>query len=70
MVHNIRALAPYLWKVYQLRYVTSENGDEERNRDVNDLDVTDEQWHIFCDRHKHLECSVTEYSSIVTWKLG
>lgn len=47
-------------KVFQCLIVTGENDGEERMRDATEFCVTDEQWRMVCDRHRHLSCYVPE----------
>ncbi|KAI9162985.1 Radical S-adenosyl methionine domain-containing protein [Paramyrothecium foliicola] len=60
MVSNIEKLAPFRWKVFQCLLVAGENEDESRLRDARNFLVTDYQWQVFCDKHKHLSCYVPE----------
>jgi radical S-adenosyl methionine domain-containing protein 2 len=63
MVDNIGRLEPFRWKVFQCLIVAGENDNKERKRDARTFLVTDDQWKIFCDRHKHLPSYVPEDNS-------
>ena len=60
MTGFIAELQPFRWKAFQCLIVTGENDNEKRKRDARNFLVTEEQWKVFCDRHKHLECFVPE----------
>ncbi|RMZ67810.1 radical S-adenosyl methionine domain-containing 2 [Pyrenophora seminiperda CCB06] len=60
MAALIAELAPFRWKVFQCLLVAGENDSPRRKRDARKFLVTDEQWRVFCSRHKHLLCFVPE----------
>lgn len=60
MTGLITELQPFRWKVFQCLIVTGENDNETRKRDARKFLVSEEQWKVFCDRHKHLKCFVPE----------
>ena len=45
--------------------MAGENDNEQRKRDARKFLVTDEQWKVFCDRHKVLDCFVPESNDIM-----
>lgn len=51
----VRNLEPFRWKVFQVLVVEGENESEERMRDAKKLTITDEQFEMFCERHKSVE---------------
>lgn len=65
MTRLIEQCQPFRWKVFQCLIVTGENDNEERKRDARSFLVTDEQWNVFCDRHKHLDCFVPESNELM-----
>ncbi|RMD40161.1 hypothetical protein DV735_g4948, partial [Chaetothyriales sp. CBS 134920] len=65
MSANIARFRPFRWKVFQCLIVTGENDNEKRIRDARSFLVSDEQWRVFCDRHKHLDCFVPESNELM-----
>ncbi|RMZ81812.1 hypothetical protein DV738_g2029, partial [Chaetothyriales sp. CBS 135597] len=65
MSEQIARFRPFRWKVFQCLIVTGENDNEKRIRDARSFLVSDEQWQVFCDRHKHLECFVPESNELM-----
>jgi radical S-adenosyl methionine domain-containing protein 2 len=45
--------------------VAGENDNEQRKRDARVFPITNEQWKVFCDRHKALDCFVPESNYIM-----
>ncbi|KAG8168117.1 hypothetical protein KVR01_003806 [Diaporthe batatas] len=60
MSTQIAELAPFRWKVFQCLIVEGENEDETRLRDATKFLISQEQWEVFCEKHKHLPCYVPE----------
>lgn len=60
MTALLETLQPFRWKGFQCLIVTGENENEERKRDARSFLVTELQWRVFCERHKHLACFVPE----------
>ena len=60
MTAEIEKLQPFRWKVFQCLIVVGENDNETRKRDARKFLVSDDQWHTFCNKHKHLKCYVPE----------
>jgi radical S-adenosyl methionine domain-containing protein 2 len=65
MTQPITEFQPFRWKAFQCLVVTGENDNEQRKRDARSFLVTDEQWKVFCDRHKHLKCFVPESNKLM-----
>lgn len=65
MADLITQLQPFRWKVFQCLLVAGENENEQRKRDARNLLVSDEQWQVFCNRHKHLPCFVPESNQMM-----
>ncbi|KAI1431542.1 hypothetical protein GGR50DRAFT_59480 [Xylaria sp. CBS 124048] len=72
MTETIKRLDPFRWKVFQVLYVEGENDSKEedvalstRKRNAKELLISDEQFKIFCDKHKDLEAFVPEPNSLM-----
>lgn len=65
MNHNIKALAPFRWKCFQVLMVAGENDSENTLRDVRKFQISDAQYEDFCERHKHQKCFVAEPNSLM-----
>ncbi|TAQ86795.1 hypothetical protein B7494_g4878 [Chlorociboria aeruginascens] len=65
MTSQITQFQPFRWKVFQCLIVTGENDNEKRKRDARSFLISDEQWKVFCDRHKHLKCFVPESNEMM-----
>jgi radical S-adenosyl methionine domain-containing protein 2 len=65
MTAQITTFQPFRWKVFQCLIVTGENENEQRKRDARKFLVSEEQWKVFCDTHKHLECFVPESNEMM-----
>ncbi|KAI1159396.1 hypothetical protein F5B18DRAFT_637245 [Nemania serpens] len=72
MVDVIEQLKPFRWKAFQVLYVEGENDAEEkdvysnkRKRNARELLISDEQFKMFCDKHRHLESFVPESNSVM-----
>ena len=60
MVAIVKELDPFRWKCFQVLMVAGENDSEKTLRDVRKYTISDEQYEIFCAKHKHLPCFVPE----------
>ena len=68
----IQELQPFRWKVFQVLFVedendasTSETAVDQRKRDARALLISDEQFEIFCGKHRHLEAFVPEPNDLM-----
>ncbi|KAF2456168.1 hypothetical protein BDY21DRAFT_386618 [Lineolata rhizophorae] len=62
MAAKVAALAPFRWKAFLVLVVKDEKDGESPAtlRDVGKFHISNMQFNIFCDRHKHLDCFVPE----------
>lgn len=65
MNQQIQEIAPFRWKVFQVLLIEGENHSEETLRDVRSFLITDEEFNIFCDAHKHNEFFVPEPNDVM-----
>lgn len=65
MVDMVTQLAPFRWKVFQVLMVKGENDSEEALRDVRKWEISDEEFQIFCDRHKHIPSFIPEPNRVM-----
>ncbi|KAI0379462.1 hypothetical protein F5Y04DRAFT_290350 [Hypomontagnella monticulosa] len=72
MADIVQKLDPFRWKVFQVLYVEGENDAKEedtrlnkRKRNARKLLITDEQFEVFCKKHRHLKCMVPEPNSVM-----
>lgn len=72
MADTIQKLNPFKFKAFQALYVEGENDAEEndvelnkRKRNAKKLLISNEQFKVFCDKHRHLESFVPEPNSIM-----
>jgi radical S-adenosyl methionine domain-containing protein 2 len=68
----IQELQPFRWKVFQVLFVedendasTSETAVDQRKRDARALLISDEQFEIFCGKHRQLEAFVPEPNDLM-----
>lgn len=65
MIENIQKLNPDRWKCFQVLMVKGENDSDETLRNAKEFLISDEQFKMFCDKHKHLKCFVNENNKIM-----
>ena len=65
MNEAIRAVGPKRWKCFQVLVIEEENGGDKTLRDARDVQISDEEFQSFCDRHKHNECFVPEGNGVM-----
>ncbi len=61
----IEEIQPFRWKCFQVLIVPEENGSEDTLRDGRRFLINDDEWHRFCDKHKHQECFVPESNDVM-----
>lgn len=61
----IEQIDPFRWKCFQVLIVPEENGSEDTLRDARRFLINDEEWRLFCDKHKHQKCFVPESNDIM-----
>jgi radical S-adenosyl methionine domain-containing protein 2 len=65
MVSQILEIAPFRWKCFQVLVQPGENSGFDRNglatkRDATPFKISDEEFEVFCNRHKHISSFVAE----------
>ena len=65
MNRHIQEIAPFRWKVFQVLMIEGENHSEDTLRDVRSFLITDEEFKLFCDAHRHNECFVPEPNDVM-----
>lgn len=65
MNRHIEKLSPFRWKCFQVLLVSGENESAERLRDVRRFLITDEEYRVFCERHKCQKCFVPESNQVM-----
>ncbi|KAK5636732.1 hypothetical protein RRF57_012444 [Xylaria bambusicola] len=72
MADMVQQLDPFRWKVFQVLYVEGENDSPDdqvslskRKRNAKKLLISDGQFKIFCDKHRHLASFVPEPNSVM-----
>ena len=61
----IKEINPKRWKCFQVLVVPEENGSDKTLRDARKFQITDEQFKLFCDKHKHHNCFVPEGNDVM-----
>ena len=61
----IDKINPFRWKCFQVLIVPEENGSEHTLRDARRFVINDDEWRLFCDKHKHQECFVPEANNVM-----
>ncbi|KAL2057376.1 hypothetical protein ABVK25_002429 [Lepraria finkii] len=61
----IDKIKPFRWKCFQVLIVPEENGSENTLRDARRFVINDEEWRLFCDKHKRQECFVPEGNDVM-----
>ena len=56
----IEEIQPFRWKYFQVLIVPEENGSEHTLRDARRFLISDDEWRLFCDKHKRQGCFVPE----------
>ena len=65
IVEIVERLQPFRWKVFQVLIVQGENDSEKTKRDVRDWEISDEQFNIFCDKHKGIPAFIPENNKVM-----
>lgn len=65
MNRQIQEIAPFRWKVFQVLMVEGENHSEDTLRDVRSFLITDDEFKLFCDAHRHNECFVPKANDVM-----
>lgn len=65
MSQKVVELAPFRWKVFQVLMVEGENDSKKTLRDVRKYQISDEEFEVFCAKHKKLECFVPESNKMM-----
>jgi radical S-adenosyl methionine domain-containing protein 2 len=72
MASVIQELQPFRWKVFQVLFVEDENDAstsdtvmDDRKRDARALLISQEQFEVFCEKHRHLEAFVPEPNDLM-----
>lgn len=60
---QIQDIAPFRWKVFQVLMVEEENHSEAMLCDV--FLISDKEFKLFCDAHRHYECFVPESKDVM-----
>lgn len=61
----IEKIKPFRWKCFQVLIVPEENGSEHTLRDARRFVINDDEWLLFCDKHKRQECFVPEGNDVM-----
>ena len=61
----IDKIKPFRWKCFQVLIVPEENGSERTLRDARRFVINDEEWRLFCDKHKRQESFVPEGNDVM-----
>ena len=61
----IEKIQPFRWKCFQVLIVPEENGSEHTLRDARRFLLNNDDWRLFCDKHKHQECFVPEGNDVM-----
>jgi len=61
----IQEMDPVRWKCFQVFIVPEENGGSDTLRDATEFMITNEQFKLFCDKHKHNKCFVPEGNDVM-----
>jgi radical S-adenosyl methionine domain-containing protein 2 len=72
MSSTIQDLQPFRWKVFQVLFVEDENDAstsdtalDEHKRDARALLISNEQFEVFCGKHRHLDAFVPEPNDLM-----
>lgn len=63
MIEQVKALAPFRWKCFQVLVLDSENTGKDALRNADEFVVSNEQFDSFIKRHESLACIVPESNS-------
>ncbi|CAN8104684.1 unnamed protein product [Discula destructiva] len=71
MAAQVAELNPVRWKVFQVLKVQGENDGERTDgkdilRSAAGFEISDEDYELFCEKHKHLPCFVPESNEIMS----
>ena len=61
----IQEIGPVRWKCFQVLIVPEENGSKEALWDATKFVISDDEWKLFCDKHKHQKCFVLEGNDVM-----
>jgi len=65
MRREIEKINPFRWKGFQVLVVPGENDGKEEIRDTEKFVVTDEEFEVFCERHKGVKGMVKEGNEVM-----
>ena len=65
MASHIERLAPFRWKAFQVLMVRGENDSEHTLTDVRKFEISDQEYGVFCDRHKHIPFFIPEDNRVM-----
>ncbi|KAK4195426.1 radical S-adenosyl methionine domain-containing protein 2 [Triangularia verruculosa] len=65
MFDMVSELAPFRWKVFQVLMVRGENDSEDTLRDVRKWETADEEFAVFCDRHRAIPAFIPEDNKVM-----
>ena len=66
MIENIKKMNPIRWKCFQVLILKGENDSNETLRNANEFVINDDEFKLFCDKHKELKCFVNESNKKMT----
>lgn len=67
MAARVAELGPFRWKAFQVLKVEGENdGSDATLRDVARFEISDDEYELFCRRHRHLPCFVPESNKVMS----
>ena len=61
----IEEIQPFRWKCFQVLIVPEENGSEHTLRDARRFLISDDEWRLFNEKHRHQECFVPEGNDVM-----
>lgn len=65
MNRHIATLQPYRWKCFQVLLVEGENDSTDTKRDARGLQISDEEFQLFCAKHAAQKCIVPESNKVM-----
>lgn len=61
----IEKIQPFRWKCFQVLIVPEENGSEHTLRDARRFLLNEDEWRLFCDKHKQQQSFVPEGNDVM-----
>ena len=62
---TVEQLRPFRWKCFQVLLVAGENDSDRTLRDVRKYQISDEEYELFCRRHRHQKSFVAEPNTLM-----